>query len=71
MIVMVIIIAVGAVGTIPKSLKKKKLVQLEITGKIETNQTVKIGESSENFPVDVKRFAIIQTPVKYHQVTLV
>ena len=69
----VILIVIGALGTIPKGLVRG-LEGLEIGGRTETiqdNSIVKIGQNTEKSPRDLIRLAVTQTKVKYPQLTLV
>ena len=65
-----ILIVTGILGTVPKGLERG-LEELEIRGRIETIQTTKIGQNTEKSPGDQRRLAVIQTPVKDRQLTLV
>ena len=56
-------IVFGAVGMIIKSLVSE-LEELEIGGRV-----IKIGQNTEKSHGDLKGLAIIQTPVKDHQLT--
>ena len=70
---MVIIIVIGALGTIPKVLEKR-MVELEIGGRIENIQTKAfffMGQSTKKRSRDLERLAVTQTPVKDPQLTLV
>ena len=62
----VILIVIGALVTIPKSLERG-LEELKIGGRIETIQTIKIGQNTEKSPGDLRRLAVAQTAVKDHQ----
>ena len=64
----VLLIVISALGTIPKGLKKG-LEDLEIRGQVDI--VIKIGQNLEKIPGELRRFAVIQTPVKDHQVKLV
>ena len=70
MMITVIPIAIGALGTILKGLIKG-LEALEISIYVETIQdysTVKIGQNTENSPGDLLwRLVITQTPVRNHR----
>ena len=67
--VTVILIVIGALGTVTKGLIQG-LGDLEI-GQVETAQTtVKIGRNTANSPGDLKRLVITQTPGKDQQLTL-
>ena len=58
-------ITVGAFGTVPKGLKKNRLEELEILGWIKTIHTTALLRSPTILsPGELKRFAVIQTPVK-------
>ena len=49
------------------------LEDLEIRGRVESIQTtafIEIVQNPEKSPGDSQRFAVTQTPVKYHQLTL-
>ena len=62
--VTIIPIVIGAFGTVTKGLLKG-LEDLEIGGRVETMQTI-----IEKSPVDLRRLAVTQTPVKNHQLKL-
>ena len=63
--VMVIPIAIGALGTVTKCLVQG-VEDLEIRGRVETIQT-----NTKKGPGDQKRLAVTQTPVGNYQLTLV
>ena len=68
----VIPIVIGILGTISKSLERR-LEEMEIKGRISDHlnySIVKIGWNTEKGPGDL-RFAVIQIPVKNHQLKLV
>ena len=65
--VKVILIVVGALRTFPKSLQKR-LEELEISERIETNQTTAL-QNTEKSPGDLKRLDADQTPVKNYYLT--
>ena len=68
----VISIVISALGIIPKELVKG-LEDLEIIGQEETIQTVsimKISQNTEKSLGDLKIFAVTQTSVENHQLTL-
>ena len=70
--VTIVPIVTGAFGTITKGLLKG-LEDLEVSGGIETNpneSTAENGQNTEKNPGDLRRFALNQTPVKNHQLTL-
>ena len=56
------------VGTVPKGLEKG-LESLEIRGRIDTIQNTALLHTQKS-PGDLRRLAVTQTPVKYHQLTL-
>ena len=59
----VIPIVISALGTIPKGLGER-LEELEIRGRIVT------GQNTEKSPGDLRRLAVIQTPIRNHQLKL-
>ena len=68
----VISVVIGALETIPKVLVNG-LVDLEIGEQVETTQPyiiIKIGQSTEKCPGDVRRLAVAQNPVTNNQLTL-
>ena len=70
--VTIIPIVIGAFGTVTKGLLKG-LEDLEAGGRVETNKTkafIENGQNTEKSPGDLKRLAVIQTPVNDHQLTL-
>ena len=48
----------------------KGTVRLRIKGRVETIYNTKIGQNTEKSPGDLRRFAVSQTSVKSHQLTL-
>ena len=66
--VTIIQIVIGAFGTVTKGLLKG-LEDLEVGGRVETTQTTTLLRT-EKCPGDLRRLAIIQTPVEDHQLTL-
>ena len=71
--VTVILIVIGALGTVTKRLVKG-LEGLKIRGLVETIQTIallKISQNTEESLADLRRLAITQTPVRNHRLTLV
>ena len=71
--VIVILIVIGALSRVPKSLKKG-LKELEIGRRIETVQTWVLLRSARILrknPRDLRRLAVFRTPVKNHHLTLV
>ena len=66
----VIPIVVGALGTVPKNFEKRLEESLEIRGRIETIQNTALLQSATILRRDLRRFVVIQPPVKYHQLTL-
>ena len=67
---MVILIVIGALGTIPKGLVHG-LENLKIRGQVETISVIKIDQNTEKFLEDFKKLAVTQTSVRNHQLTLV
>ena len=67
--VTIVLIVIGAFGTVTKGLLKG-LEDLEVGGRVETISIIEIGQNSEKIPGDMKRIAVIQTPMKDHQLTL-
>ena len=70
--VTIVPIAIGAFDTITKGLLKR-LEDLEVGGRVETIQNYYIienGQNTEKSPGDLRRFAVTQTPVKDHQLTV-
>ena len=61
--VIVILIVIGALGTIPKGLVKG-LEDLEIRGQVETMETTKNCQNTEKSHGDLRRLAVTQTPVE-------
>ena len=61
--VTVMIIIIGTLGAIPKV--------AGIIRNYHPNYSIKIGQNTEKSPVELRRLAVIQTPVKYHQLRLV
>ena len=68
MIVTIILIVIGAFGTVTKGLLKG-LEDLENGGRVETIQTTALLNTKKG-PGDLRRLAVSQTPVKNHQLTL-
>ena len=71
--VTVIPIVNGVLGTIPKGLERR-LKELEICGRIETVKTTALLRSTrilKKSPGNLRRFAVIQTPMKNHQLMLI
>ena len=69
----VIPILTGVFVTIPKSLVRR-LEVLDIREQVETIQTtdiVVVAQNTEKSPGDLRRLAVTQTSVKYHQLMLV
>ena len=64
----VILIVTGELGTISNGLGKG-LEDLEIRRQVET-PIIKICQNTEKSPEDTRRHAVIQTPVRDHQPTL-
>ena len=60
-------IVIGAPGTIPLSISKGT-GRLGKRGRVET--IIKVGQNTKKSPGDLSRFAVTQTPVKKHQLTL-
>ena len=69
--VTIIPIVIGAFGAVIKGLLKG-LEDLEVGGLLETIQTsiVENGQNAEKSPEYLRRLAVTQNPVKYHQLTL-
>ena len=70
--VTIIPIVICAFGTLTKGLLKE-LEDLEIGGQVETIPNYYIledGQNTEKSPGYLRRFAVTQTPVKNHQLTL-
>ena len=71
--VTVLSIVFSALAMVPESLEKK-LKAWEVRGRIETIPTTALlrwDRILQKSLGDLKRLAVIQTPVKYHQLTLV
>ena len=71
--VSVVRIVIGVLGIIPKGLVKG-LEDLEMGGQegdLINYSIIKIDQNTEKSPRDLRRLAVIQTPVKNHQLTLV
>ena len=71
--VIIIPIVIGAFGTVTKGLLKW-LVDLEVGGQEETNQTTTHywdGQNTEKSSGDLRRLAVTLTPVKDHQLKLI
>ena len=66
--VTVIVIIIGALGTVPKDLVKW-LEELEIRGRANTIENTNIGQSTEKSPGDLRRLFVTQTLVKDRQLT--
>ena len=64
--VTVIPIVVDALGTVIKGLKKR-LEELEISGRTEIIYTAKINKNIQKSTEDLRRLAVTQTPMKDHQ----
>ena len=67
--VTIVLIVIDAFGTVTKGLLKW-LEDLEVGGRVETVQTTAIvenGQNTEKSPGNLRRLAIIQTPMKDHQ----
>ena len=70
--VTIVPIVIGAFDTVTKGFLKG-LEDLEVSGWVETIQTDSIaedGQNTETSPGDLRRLAVIQTPVKNHQLIL-
>ena len=69
--VTIVLIVIGALGTITKGLLKG-LEDLEIGGQAGSpNDSIgKNGQNPETSPGDLRRLAVTQTPVKNHPLTL-
>ena len=70
--VTIIPIVIGAFGTVTKGLLKG-LEDSEVGDQVETTQTtalLKTVRNTEKSPGDLRRLAVTQTLVKYHQLTL-
>ena len=70
--VTIIPIVIGDYGTLTKGLLKG-LVDLEVSGRVETIQNYSIimnGQNIEKSPGDLRRLAITQTLVKDHKLML-
>ena len=67
MIVTIVPIVIGALGTVTKELLKG-LVDLEVGGRVET--IAEDGQNTETSPGDLRRLAVTQTPVKNHLLIL-
>ena len=63
--VMMILIVIGALGTVTGGLGNKRT-----SGDHQDYSIVEIGQNTEKSPEDLRRLAVIQTPVKNHQQTL-
>ena len=66
---MVILNVTGEIGTIPKGWLKG-LEELEISGDHSGYIFIKIYQNTEKSHGDLRILAVIQTPVKNHQLTL-
>ena len=65
--VTIIPILIGAFGTVTKGLLKG-LKDLELRGRMETKYNIiENGQNTEKSPGDLRRLAVIQTPVNDHQ----
>ena len=65
-------IVIDAFGTVNKGLSKG-LDDSEVGGRVDTIQNNSIivnGQNTAKSPRDLRRLAVSQTPVKYHQLTL-
>ena len=49
----------------------RRLVNNRTRGDHPNDSIIKIGQNTEKSPRDLRRFAVTQTPVKDHQLTLV
>ena len=70
--VTIIPIVIGAFGTVTKGLLKG-LENLEVGGRVETiqkNSIIENGQNTKKSFGDLRRLAVIQTPVKNHRLTL-
>ena len=70
--VTIILIVIGAFGTVIEGLLKG-LEVLEVGGRVGINPNYSIienGQNTEKSPGDLSRLAVTQTPVKDHQLTL-
>ena len=66
----IILIVIGAFGTVTKGLLKD-LKDLEFGGgDYPNNSIIEGGQNSEKGPGDLKRLALTQSPVKDHKLTL-
>ena len=71
--VTIILIVIGAFGTVAKE-SLKGLEDLEVGGRVETipnNSIDENGQNTEKSPGDLWRLAVIQSPVKDHRRTLI
>ena len=66
--VTIILLLIGALGTVTKGLKPG-LENLKIRGQVENIKTT--GLNTEKSPGDMRRLAVTQTPVGNHQLPLV
>ena len=71
--VMVILIVIGALGTILKGLVKKTIgAGNRRTSRDHPNYgIVEVGKNTEKSPRDLRKIPVTQTPVRDHQLTLV
>ena len=65
----VIPFVIGALGTIPKGIRR--LRNQRIRRYPPDYSTIKIGQKTENSSGDLKRLAVIQTPMRNYQLKLV
>ena len=61
--VTIILIVIGAFGTVTNGLLKG-LEDLEVSGRMETIQTTENGQNTEKSPGDLRRLAVTQSPVR-------
>ena len=69
----IILIVIGAFGTVIKGLLKG-LEDLEVGGRVETIQTTTLFRTAgitEKSPGDLRKLAVTQTEMKNHQLTLI
>ena len=70
--VTIIPIVIGAFGTVTKGLLKglEDLGSWRPSGDHPNNSVIENGQNTEKSPGDLRKLAVTQSPVKYHQLTL-
>ena len=67
-----ILIVIGAHGTVRKKMKKRagRIGNKNMSGNYPNDSAAKISQNTEKSPGDLRKFAVTQTPLKDHQLML-